>query len=278
MPAEAWSYGLGLYGEDGTEVGQQSVAVDWGPATEWLRLQALRRGLGGPETFQFPCSFEPVWNRTLGAPYVEGFSGRLTPGSNGASVEHVFPLQYLGPKAKEASQALVREGALKEGELFTYRGLAFHGTRETTDENDESSARVGTAGRRFSSRSLPPDVPVQRGVISERLSRAEAVGALDPLDIPVFVPGTVLDEAADLAAEAGACETGGILIGYLRQDPHEPEAFVEVTAQVPALGADADSSRLSFTPEVWSSVRAAIDLRGSEEIMVAWWHSHPVHE
>jgi len=273
MNRSSWTYALVIYAEDGSQLRQSSVEVDWEPATEWLRLQALREGLGQREAFELNCTFEPVWHSKAGAPYVGYFLGRVT--AEGRSIEHRFPIDYVRRYADDLSKELVKDGALQEGALFTYRGLAFpeHGRGAAGQTPESSNGR----GRLFSSKAIAPATPVLPGVLSEHLTGTDVVGTLDPLDLPVVIPQSVLDETAELAGAAGECETGGILIGHLRQDADEPEAFVEVTAQIPALGAEADSSRLSFTPEVWTAVRAAIDLRGRGEIMVSWWHSHPVH-
>jgi hypothetical protein len=86
--------------------------------------------------------------------------------------------------------------------------------------------------------------------------------------------------------------------------------FVEITAQIPAVGADATETRLRFTGESWTAIAAALRERTSsrraaagdsggplarpgrpgrslagaghsgplEEQMLGWWHSHPVRE
>ncbi len=280
-----WTYALALFDEDDAQIHQATVSVDWERATEWLRLQALRQGLGQCDVFELECRYEPIWNPNIGAPFVDGFRGELTAGPEAHRVEHVFPLRYVAGLADELSRELVRTGKLEDGALFTYRGLAFapNATPSTGVERDQGAGQRATDDRSlggerlFSTSPLAPAVPIRAGTFAPRLLQAEVVGAVDPIDVPVLIPAKVLDEAAERAAEAGECETGGILIGHLRQDVSAPEAFVEITAQVPAIGAEADSNRLSFTPEVWSAVRAAIELRGRGELMLAWWHSHPVH-
>lgn len=286
---QPWTFGIALYREGGEQISQSRVTPDWEPATEWLRLTALRRAVGQENVFTLGSEFEPVWDQVLGAPYVEGFRGTLLAPGPHDDVSHVFPLTYLTEEADRVSRQLVEAGELTEGDSFTYRGLAFHGAGVPVGGGAVSGAEAGREAvganpvgvpttRRFTSKALAPGVPVREGTLTARTAGAEVVGTADPLDIPVLIPDAVFAQAAERATDAGARETGGVLIGHLRQDLEEPEAFVEVTAQVPALGAEADSSRLSFTPAVWSAVQAAIDLRRRDEIMVGWWHSHPVHE
>ena len=92
------------------------------------------------------------------------------------------------------------------------------------------------------------------------------------------VPSTKLSAVIRACQKAEGRETGGILIGHLRRDASGPEAFVEVTAQIHARDAKGTSDRLTFTPEAWTSVASALELRARDEIMVGWWHSHPIHE
>jgi hypothetical protein len=48
-----------------------------------------------------------------------------------------------------------------------------------------------------------------------------------------------------------------------------------VTGQIPARNTEADLTTLRFTAETWTQVQSTLDLRGREEIMLGWWHSHP---
>jgi hypothetical protein len=93
--------------------------------------------------------------------------------------------------------------------------------------------------------------------------------------MPALIPQSVLNETASLAREAGAFETGGVLIGHLCRDRTLPEIAAVVTAQIPAKHTEAGSVKLTFTCDTWTSVRAALKLRKSRELMLGWWHSHP---
>jgi proteasome lid subunit RPN8/RPN11 len=92
----------------------------------------------------------------------------------------------------------------------------------------------------------------------------------------VLVPAHVLDEILAHARQAGDVETGGILVGHLRRTPGASrELYVEVTAQVPALHAESQTAKLTFTAETWSEAQSFLELRGRDELMVGWWHLHP---
>src|SRR6185437_2768668 len=82
--------------------------------------------------------------------------------------------------------------------------------------------------------------------------------------------------AVALHEQAGATETGGVLIGLVHRDTDHPgRLFVEVTAQIPVRHAEHELTRLTFTPDTWKAVDGAIRLRGKKERKVGWWHTHP---
>jgi proteasome lid subunit RPN8/RPN11 len=117
--------------------------------------------------------------------------------------------------------------------------------------------------------------------LSERLRGAEPIAAgggeqEDAAELPVLLPARVLEEAADLARTEEGIETGGLLIGHLHHDQGMAELLVEVTAQLPARHTCGDATKLTFTAQTWTEARATLALRGKDEIMLGWWHSHPV--
>ncbi len=273
-----FAYAVSLYREDGSSLGQRPVDVDFEPAVEWTRFQGLRMGLMGEDAFHAHVRVEPLWHPERREPELSGFRVEV----GGADVAHAFPTSYFLVAAEEAGRRLVEEGVLREGERFRYRALAFPVERAP-------EARGG----RFQSTPARPRLPVEGGELPAYLARSRALaevgggggrlggpdqGLLAEAAPPVFVRRQILDETRELADTAGGRETGGVLIGHLRRDRSVPEVFVDVTAQVPAEYAEGEASRLSFTPEAWTAVRAAIELRRREEIMVGWWHSHPARE
>ncbi len=104
---------------------------------------------------------------------------------------------------------------------------------------------------------------------------ATPLGEQSEADFPVFIPARVIEEASQMTEAARDKETGGLLIGFLRRDPALEEAFVEITAQIPARNAEAERFSLTFNDETWTDLGAAIGLRRAGEAMLGWWHSHP---
>ncbi len=278
MTGQRYSYALHVLREDGSAVAQVPVDVDWGPAREWVRLLALRRGSPPAEAFARECVIEPLWHAVRGAPYLAGFRARVEAdgrSAGNATAEpaepwHDFTTAYFSRVSGAASARLVEEGALREGERFLSLPVAF-----PRDDAPEGAAPA----LRLNARPAAPVVPIRPGRLGDLLERSVARGSPgDDGDLPVFVPRAVLEEAASLARAAEAKETGGILVGDLHRDPDTAGVFAAVTAQIPARHAKADLTSLSFTPEVWTDVRAALALRHRGEIMLGWWHSHPVRE
>lgn len=269
MTDRRYAYAVQVIREDGSAAGQVPIDMDWEPAREWLRILALRQGHAPAEAFTLDSTIEPLWHAERGEPYLAGFRARAA--ANGsAELCHDFTSAYFGRPCRSASTRLVAEGTLKEGERFRCLPVAF--------PRDDEPAGAAPA-LRLNARPAVPAVPVQLGRLGELLGRSVAHGSAgDGDDIPAFVPRTVLEETGALARAAEAKETGGILVGHLHRDPDVGGLFSHVTAQIPATHAEADRAKLSFTAQVWTDVRAALALRGRGEIMLGWWHSHPVRE
>ena len=256
-------YSISLFKEDGAPLGQVAAEVDFEPAEECTRFAGARSGLLSPGENGSDSRVEPVWNRDAGEPLMSGFRVSLT-GRGRQTVSREFPLEYFTSVARRASTAFVDRGLLKAGEFFRYRVSAVPGPQRRPE-----------APAAFSVEEVSPALPVKAGTRLRHLMQdAEPQGAIDGDDFPVVVPRLVLDEAVELTREAGARETGGVLIGHLHQDADTPELFLEVTAQIPARHTQSELTRLTFTADTWTTAQAAINLRRADELMVGWWHSH----
>jgi len=271
----AYQYTIEMYRcrQPPEHVGTASVVPDFGPIEEWAKLQAVRRGPS--------CSLnldagevrtEPRWDETLGAPYLEAI--RATVLNNGSPPQTFeIPLTFFQGAARSASSQLVDKGALEKGELFNYLVCAY--VRDGPGDVPRGDESV-----RFSVEAVAEPLVLGDGYIERCLAESRACGSESESeeDLPVFMPQYVLDEVWDTMRSAGPIETGGILIGHLRRDVAREELFLEVSAQVPAQHAEQELTRLTFTPETWAAVDAAIALRGRKEMQVGWWHSHPAGE
>ena len=257
-----FAYSMRLTREDGTELAQRAVRPDWGPALEWARLLALRGGRASTEAFVAECDVEPVWDEDRGKPWVAGV--RVSAPGPGCRVDEL-PLEYFAGAAVKIATGLVEEGALQDGERYRYFPLAF-------PLGDPTPTPAPLA------RVAPPRISVRDAALPPEFA-SQARGREEPApDLPVLLPRRVLDQATGLTIAARGRETGGILIGHLCRDRGRGEVFAEITAQVPAAHTEASAAKLTFTAATWDGVQAAIDLRRRDEIMLGWWHSHPVVE
>ncbi len=260
-------YALEMFKDDHTPLGQVAVEVDWEPARESVCFSAARRGELPIWEAGRTASVEPVWHRTLGEPYLSGF--RVAVSRNGSGeVGADFPLAYFSGLAQTASSYFVKRGQLKDGEYFKYSVLAF-------PRRDEPGAQTGL---RLVAEEVAPTLALAETALASFLAQAAPAGTIEAGDMPAFIPRQVHEEAAALTRAAAENETGGILIGHLHRDSGIPDIFAEVTAQVPAEHTRGTSTRLTFTPETWTAVDAAIKLRRRHEVYLGFWHSHPVQE
>jgi len=255
MPNDHFRYALELIRNDGASAGQFPVEIDWEPIRQWARFDALRRD-EPQENSQQECPALPYWDEALGKPYVSGFE--LT-----ENADEIVPTHYLGSPARSLANQLVDEGKL-EIDTYGFRVLAY-------PVNDRKPATFSMTVETVNS-----DPVVTEGDLAELLPRARQCGDLTENDLPAFVPQRVLDECRQLTSAANGQETGGILIGGLGRDAATGAVFLETTAQISAQHTVAAETSLAFTPETWTQVQGAIDLRQRNEIMLGWWHSHPI--
>ena len=259
MVREEYRFALELERPDETSLGQFGVTMDWEPAREWARLSALRAGMRDAAQSVAPIVVKPQWDAAAGEPFVGGVQVSL----DGVSV--VVPLTYFRATADRLAQGLVQQQLLKAGELYNFSVLAFPQERR-------APARRGLA---FTVEEVAPVPTLKRGRLEEFLDGAAEFGVHRAEDVPVFVPQAVLDEAMAMTRQAEANEIGGILIGHLCADDGGRDLFIEVTALIPARHTLSETTKLTFMPETWAAVDAAIKLRGCREQMLGWFHSHP---
>lgn len=267
MLKDSYQYALMLYGQGQVALGQVAVTVDWETAREWAEFRAIRQGLLPADEAGRVAQVEPIGHATLGEPYMNGF--RVSVEMNGqAKVATDFTNAYFKQLAKQAAALLTKKGVLKKGERFKFLAAAF-----PRPQDAQAASKFS-----FTTEDVTPGLSLKEASLARFIEESAFQGSADKEDMPVFVPQRVLDEAKALSEEAGAKETGGILIGHLARDARVPEVFAEVTAQIPARHTEAELTKLTFTQETWTDVRGALELRRKGEIMLGWWHSHPVRE
>lgn len=240
---------------EGRALGRAFVEPDFQPVREWAYFEAVRRGRLPLVTAQAGGAVEPIWSEE-GPPLCKGIRILGSELSNG----------YFFELACERAAAYVATGELDPGESFHYRVLAHPA---------EPGDTLPPALLEFDAEPLAEAVELAARPLAELEAASTQVGEQDPLDAPVLVAESVLREARALAEQAGEVEAGGVLIGHLHRDAGGTEVIAEVVAQLPARHAEADGTSFAFTPETWAAADAALALRGADERILGWWHSHP---
>lgn len=259
---------------DGTSLGAVPIEVDWGPALEWAHFSGVRRGTLEAVSSPRGGSIEPLWDPSRGQPMVRALRAVASTSGGSGEVACEIPFSYFHDLALRGSDRLLAEGLLKRGEAFRYAVCAF-----AVDARLSPVSVTEAQGLQIEFEDLeerPQELALEVRPLEAYSERSMACGGKSaPADIPVFIPQQVTEEALELCQSANGLETGGVFVGYLRRAAEGNEVFVEVSAQIPAVHTESKTTRLTFTPETWSAVRAAMELRGQCELMVGWWHYHP---
>lgn len=253
-----------LVSETGEPLGPIPVQVDFDPAREGAKFEALRREAvsyrqaraGDPE---------PVWDPSQGEPFVRAFSIKVS--SNGHSMAFEFPTTYFLATARALSSYFVRDGQLKGGETFRY-AVTSHPLKPLSGEAE---------GRRggLCVRQKEPTLDVRTDRRLEDMMRcAQPYG--DPVDgdMPVFVGRAVLDDVARQTEDAGSLEAGEFLLGHLHRCPTSNTVFLSITGQIPAEHTKQELVKLTFAAETFDAARSAVKERGRGELLAGWAHSH----
>lgn len=260
MTDHPFEYVLELWHKSPGEVlGRVPIKIDWVPVREALIMDLLRRGVIDQPTALPSISVKPVWDEHIGPPAIIGF--RATLAAAGTEASRIFTTTYFKAQAQQASRLFVERGGLKQGETFEYCVLAI------------PRRPAAQTSPRFSLTQKEIPLLIKPAKIERLMAGALLFGTQKPQDFPVFFHWRVLEQASLQTRKAGSSETGGVLVGHVCRDAELPELFLEITELIPA-SAKGELTRLSFTPDTWTDVQAAIDRRNRGEIWLGWFHSH----
>jgi hypothetical protein len=251
---------------DGLPTQQVTIEPDWEPALEAARFAGLRSLGVWSQPDSARAHIEPRWFAGAGPPRVRSLSVHVNSDGHHWSVD-LPAVRYFHEAARAVIARLVADGRITAGQRVGYAVTAYaiDGPFAKT-----SALTFETADR------LQP-CPARDRPIGELVDRSIACGESDPSDIDVVLPELMLDEICELTLDAGEAETGGVLVGHLCRNHASRDFGLELTAQVPARHTEANASKLTFTADTWTDVRAAVALRQAGELLVGYWHSHPAH-
>lgn len=269
---DKFRYVADVRSEPGDPLGQLPVDPDWEPAVQWAHFEAVRQGKLPPLMRCSSARVEPVWHPECGEPRVDGIRIAFDRDDQDGEglLSFVIPQAYFRPAVEVGSAVLVEEGKLQEGQRFTYEVNAFPRPRPAADARHPSDSG-------FTVEEIIQPLPLGSVSLEATLQGAKRINGpgWSDGDVPLFIPEGVIAEAKELARQAGEFESGGVLIGRLFRDAAGHELFSVVTAFIAAPHAKAETTRLTFTADTWAAVRAAVELRGQDELLLGWAHSHP---
>jgi hypothetical protein len=269
---DRFRYVADVRSDSGDPLGQLPMDPDWEPAVQWAHFQAVRQGKLPALMRCSSARVEPVWHPEYGEPRVGGIRVAFDRDAQDdeRSPSFVIPQTYFRPVVEVGSAVLVEEGKLQEGQRFLYEVSAFPQSRPAADERRPSDSG-------FTVEEIVQPLPLAPASLEATLQGAKRINGpgWSDSDVPLFIPEGVIAEAKQLARQAGEVESGGVLIGRLFKDAGGNELFSVVTAFIAAPHAKAETTRLTFTADTWAAVRAAVDLRGQDELLLGWAHSHP---
>lgn len=257
-----YRFAVAIFAEDGTSLGTVAVERDWELVSDWTRFYFQRRGRLSLES-DGSASVLPLWERTVGAPVCRGFRIQIErPGCK--PVVRDFPSAHFHDFARTLASVFVEQKKLHESEHYSYLVIAQPSPPEA----------VESGGLRVSN--VSPPVPARDASLNIFLATSSASGAINDGEMPVFVSPRILEEAAAQTRAHEGTETGGVLIGKLWRDRRAAEIFAEITAAIPAEHSIGSNVKLAFTPQTWAAASDALRLRNRDEILLGYFHSHPV--
>jgi hypothetical protein len=272
--APSFRYTIEYFRDAGDRVGTVAIEPDWSAALECAQFLGIRRGTLPARSATPAGVIEPVWHADAGAPAVGAIKVVMAGSGAAPAAEVTLPRAYFRALAEHGADQLVERGDLARGESFQYLVCAW-----ASDRPDAGARAAGLAPAAgpdaWGVEEVATELALERRDLAPLLASSMPCGSPPDDDAHVIVPQPVIAETLEASARSGDVETGGVLIGHLRRTLAGDDVFVEITAQIPALHAESQNAKLTFTAETWAAASAAIDLRRRGEIMLGWWHYHP---
>jgi len=116
-----------------------------------------------------------------------------------------------------------------------------------------------------------PPLKVQEMPGSQETQR---LGEIKTETAPLFFNNTVLKKAVEHVKSNLSCEMGGLFLGH-RYRTRDESVFVVVNEFIPAHHGEATRVEIQITHDDAREALDAVALRGLEEEIVGWLHSHP---
>lgn len=275
MPDFPFALALVLTGPEKKDLGQHPIRPDWLPVREAIQLELLKQyGNAARPVGYSDFTIEPAFSPESGEPWLDGVVA--TVGSNGGKFSFYLPnAAFVRPAARLLSAKMVADKRVEAGDLITYRAVAYPaGKAEPPQVSPFAEIAI-----------LPPINEIESlDLLFPNSSLAPGNTGEPAVELPIYVPESLLSELTTGAEASAKVETGGLLIGRLHRHPIDGghRIALEITAQIPAEYTEASETSLRFNHDSWAAADRALRLRESagkphqsNEIVIGWHHSHP---
>jgi len=251
----------------GNPISAVPVNVDFQPAREDAWFSAVRSGRLDPaeavDAVIHPLCHANAQNGNGTQRLVSGFRVEIVGGDGRSLAESRFGITYMTADARRLSAVFVKAGQLQSGETFLFKVFAFPAAKKP-----QPSGRIKIKSLAAADLTIKTD-----RCLADYVTHAEAYENAADQEYPVVVRRETLERIAGEVRGAGSLETGGSLIMEMRRCPETQCVFGVVTAHLPSQ-VQGELTRLSYTADTWDVARRAIALRGAEERLAGWYHSH----
>ena len=265
--ATQFSFQLEFVNDDNQVIRTQILGTkDFSHAIRHTRFDAFAQGK--TETY-LPhvdgAIVEPVFPSGIGpSPRASGFEVEVDlPG--GAVHRCKFDIKYFAPAANCLRAELLRaEEMTTEQELF-YRLNAFFDDQTSQPTTNKLNIALD-----------PPEPITALDGNRCHFGPTHEWDNPEPSDMRVLIDHGVLEEAVEEARATPEQEIAGFMLGRLYRDGLTSKVFVTITGLASAGGTtEASETSVTYTPASFAHVREMIKLRGRDETVVGWYHSHP---
>ena len=274
----AFRFHIEYLDNDGRVISDDTLTLaDFAHAVRSARFDAYRRGAVAhyDPAADEEAVINPLFQDDSPSPQIRGFEVLVDCG-NGAMHPCEFATRYFSPFANRLRAERIRNEVMTAEQELYYRVNAFLDDDSASDDAQrppiESNAAAKFTINLESTNSIVVASPKPRSSYGPTQAWDEPL--VD--DLPILIEQHVLEESVEEARADPDREVAGFLLGSLHRDPETQQVFVAVTGLVSASGTtEASSTSVTYTPASFAKLKEVIKLRGSDEMICGWFHSHP---
>lgn len=256
-----------LDGEGQVLRSRRLTSADFAQAVQHVRFDATRLGL--VDTFQLlggQAKVEPLFpDEASSSPNASGF--RITIElPDGSSHNCCFDTSYFGSTATRVRAELLRTDQIAADTALYYRFNAF------LDEEEPAPPANRLA---ISLEPVTDHVSLAPGCLRD-FGPTQSWNEPQAGDLPVLIDRDILEEIVAEARADPAREIAGFLLGHLHRDTQSNTPFLVVSGMASAGGTtEASEVSVTYSPASFRQAREIAALRGLQERICGWYHSHP---